>query len=164
MCIDNQSLDGAVFAGGVGGGGCWVWEAGTDREFHNLEGHKGAVTSLAWRDDSNMLATASEDGTIKLWGMEDGKLIKSITAHDAGVTCLHFTHDGRLGSGGRDRLVKLWDQQGRAARSLPPFGELLMKAAATYDGNRIVAGDWSGEVRLMSGDGKAVGTLPANPR
>ncbi len=77
---------------------------------------------------------------------------------------LGFLHDGRLVSGGRDRPVKFWDGGGNQIRQFEPFGELVMKVAATHDGGRVVAGNWSGEVRLATaGDGKIVGRLAANP-
>ena len=85
-------------------------------------------------------------------------------AHPGGATCLQFLHDGRLVSGGRNHTVKLWGSGGNQIRQFEPFGELVMKVAATHDGGRIVAGDWSGEVRLASvADGKLVSRLAANP-
>ena len=37
-----------------------MWEAHSNNEFYTLNGHKGAITAVAWRADSNVLATASE--------------------------------------------------------------------------------------------------------
>ncbi len=36
------------------------------------------ITDVSWRDDSNVLASGSEDTTIKLWEMENGGKIKSL--------------------------------------------------------------------------------------
>jgi len=159
------SPDGVLLATADRGGGLQVWEAETGREFHNLEGHKGAVTAVSFRFDSNVLASGSEDGTIRLWGMENGQPLKTWNAHgEGGVTWLDSTHDGRIVSCGRDRLVKLWQPDGAAIRSLEPMKELVTRAVLTHDAGRVVAGDWSGEVRMSNAaDGKPVATLKANP-
>jgi WD40 repeat protein len=159
------SPDGVLLATADRGGGLVVWEAETGREFHNLEGHKGAVTAVSFRPDSNVLASASEDGTIRLWGMENGQQLKSWGAHgEGGATWLECTHDARIVSCGRDRLVKLWNPDGAPIRALEPMKELVTRAVFTHDAGRVVAGDWSGEVRVWSAaDGKSVGTLKTNP-
>ncbi len=158
------SPDGVLLATADRAGGAGVWEAGTDREFYMLEGHKMAVTAMSWRDDSNVLATASEDGAVCFWGMENGQKIKNINAHPGGASTIQFLHDGRFVTGGRDRLLKLWSPDGGQIRALEPFGELVLKVAATHDGQKLLGGDWSGEVRLASADnGKILSRLAANP-
>lgn len=158
------SPDGVLLATADRQGGMFVWEAETAREYQNLAGHKGGVTDVSWRVDSNVLASASEDGTIKLWEMEGGKEIKSWAAHAGGVAALDYAKDGKFASVGRDRLTKLWDPNGAAIRDLAAFGDLATEVAFTHDAARVVAGDWSGEVRLSQvADGVEVAKLPANP-
>jgi WD40 repeat protein len=44
-----------------------LWDARTGEEILTLSGHKGWVTGLAFSGDGHRLATASEDGTLKIW-------------------------------------------------------------------------------------------------
>lgn len=158
------SPDGVLLATGDRNGGLFVWEADTAREYQNLAGHAGGITDVSWRLDSNVLASCSEDTTIKLWEMENGQQVKNWGAHGAGALTVDFTHDGRLVSGGRDRQVKIWDQNGAQTIAFEPFSDLAMEATFTHDGARAVGGDWSGEIRLWDvADGKLVAPLPANP-
>jgi len=159
------SPDGALLASADRAGGVSVWEADTGREFFTLDGHKDAVTDVSWRSDSNVLATAGHDGTIKLWNMEDGKLLKSFNAHSGGVTALEYTHDGRLVSCGRDKLVKVWDPSGKQVQAFEAMPDIALETVFTHDGARVIAGDWSGEVRVWNtADGKEAARLAANPK
>lgn len=158
------SPDGVLLATGDRANGLIVWEAQTGREFHDLRGHGAAITDVDWRLDSNVVASSSEDGTVKLWEMENGNAIKNISAHGGGAQSVRFAKDGRLVTTGRDRLVRIWDPNGGKLRDLEAFGDVALEAVFTFDETRIVAGDWTGEVRVYDPkDGKRLGGLLANP-
>jgi hypothetical protein len=160
----EYSPDGVLLATGDRNGGLFVWEAFTGREYFSLRGHTAMITDLSWRDDSNVLASASEDTTVKLWEMENGGAIKSWGAHGGGAESVRFAHDGRLASTGRDKVTKLWDQNGTAQKSFEAFPDLGLRVAVTHDNARVIAGDWSGVVREWNAaDAKVVATLDANP-
>lgn len=160
----EYSPDSVLLATADRNGGVFVWEAHSGLEFYTLAGHASGVTMLSWRIDSNYLATAGSDGNIRLWEMNSGKQVKSWTAHPGGVLAINFTHDGRLVSCGRDKLVKVWNQEGQQQQVLEPFDDLALQAVFNHDGQRIVAGDWAGEVRVSSSnDGKFIGNLTPNP-
>ena len=57
------SPDGVLLATADRNGGLCVWEAETGHEYLTLTGHTAAVNAVAWRSDSNVLASASEDAT-----------------------------------------------------------------------------------------------------
>ena len=158
------SPDGVLLATGDRNNGLLVWEAQTGREFFDLRGHNGAITDISWRLDSNVVASSSEDGSVKLWEMENGNAIKSWGAHAGGTASVRFAKDGRLVTTGRDRLARLWDQNGGKLRDFEAFGDLALEAVFTHDDARVIAGDWSGEVRVFDPkDGKRLANLSANP-
>jgi hypothetical protein len=141
-----------------------VWEAETGRQYLDLGEHKGAVNDIAWRDDSNVFASASDDGTIKVWDVVAGTAIKTISAHAGGVTAVAFDHQGRMVSAGKDRRVKLWDAAGNLVREFPEMAEQVLTAAITHDGSRVVAGDWNGDVLMVESENpEAKRPLAANP-
>jgi WD40 repeat protein len=160
----EYSPDGVLLATGDRNGGLFVWESHTGREYFSLRGHTAAVTGLSWRMDSNVLASMSEDTTLRLWEMENGNPIKTWGAHGAGGESVQYTHDNRLVSCGRDRVVKVWDQNGAQQRAFEVLPDVAVRCCFTHDGARVVAGDWTGGVPVWDAkDGKAVGSLLANP-
>lgn len=158
------SPDGVLLATGDRNGGLFVWEAFTGREFFSLRGHTAMIADVSWRDDSSVLASCGEDGTVRLWEMENGNAIKNWPAHPGGAAGVRFTHDGRLASTGRDRVTKLWDQNGAAQKLFEAFPDLGLRVAVTHDNAKVIAGDWSGVVKAWTAaDAKAVAVLDANP-
>lgn len=158
------SPDGVLLATADRSGGLLVWEAHTGREYLTLAGHTGAVNSVSWRIDGNVLASASEDTTVRLWEMENGGQIKSWGAHGGGAFSVEFCRDGRLVTSGRDRVAKLWDGNGGALLSFEAFNDLALEATHCDETNRVIAGDYTGEVRVWNAaDGVRIGQLSTNP-
>jgi mono/diheme cytochrome c family protein len=158
------SPDGVLLATADRSNGLFVWEADTAREYLDLRGHSDAITDVAWRSDSNVLATSSRDGTLRLWEMTEGKEIAKANAHGGGANAVAFAPDGRVASAGQDRTAKLWDPGLKAIKTFPEFAEPALRVTFTHDGQRIVAGDWAGQVRVWNvEDGQQVAELPPNP-
>src|SRR5262245_42994924 len=159
----EYSPDGVLLATADRSGGMFVWEAFTGREYFSLRGHTGPITDVSWRMDSNVLASGSEDGTIRLWEMENGNQIKAWGA-GGGAQAVKFSHDGRLLSACRDRLVRSWDQNGAQQKVFEAFPDAALRAAFTHDMARVVAGDCTGLVRVfITQDGKPAGNVNPNP-
>ncbi len=158
------SPDGVLLATGDRSNGLFVWEGFTGREFYNLAGHQAAITSVSWRLDANLLASASEDTTIKLWEMGNGGLVKNWGAHGGGAAAVQFTRDGRILSTGRDRVTKLWDQNGAQQRAFPALNDLGLEVAFSSEDDQAFAGDWSGVVRAWNAkDGAELAPVVTNP-
>jgi WD40 repeat protein len=72
----------------------YVWDLRT-RVQTRLEGHADSVVGLAWRADGQLLATASHDGTIRLWSRDRGQDPQVIKPHAGKQEQLTFTPEGR---------------------------------------------------------------------
>ncbi len=158
------SPDGVLLATGDRNGGLFVWEGHNGREYFSLRGHTAAITDITWRADSNMVASASEDSTVRLWEMENGGQVKNWGAHGGGTLSLEFAHDGRLVSCGRDRVAKVWDQNGAQQRAFEAMADVATRTTFTHDAGKVIVGDWTGQLRAFAtADGKPLGNLLANP-
>jgi WD40 repeat protein/serine/threonine protein kinase len=120
-----------------------VWDADAHRLLKRLSGHTGEVLSLAFRRDS-MLASGSDDYTVRLWDLESGRERWPYPGHALGVKCLAFSPDAQwLISGGKDRLIKVWDvnrdPRGLSFHVFPAYeGEHLGQFGFTEDGQHLL--------------------------
>lgn len=93
---------------------CFDWDKDWER-VNTYDDHEHYVMGLALNPkDTNMLASASLDRTIKIWTLGTAKSNAnfSLLGHEAGVNCVDFCHEHEkmhLVSGGDDGQVKVWD-------------------------------------------------------
>jgi len=68
------------------------------------------VLGVKWSHSGNMIATASDDRTVKLWSFPSGELIRNLTGHTSGVLDIDWSpDDGMIITGSRDYKVKVWN-------------------------------------------------------
>ncbi|MEO1765565.1 MAG: pentapeptide repeat-containing protein, partial [Cyanobacteria bacterium J06629_18] len=70
----------------------------------------GEVLSVAFSPDGKLLATASDDGAVRLWETTSGCLIMSLKEHFNSVLSIAFSPDGKtIATGSYDKTIKIWD-------------------------------------------------------
>jgi WD40 repeat protein len=105
------SPDGGRFAASVlDKPAIYVWDAATGKKLHTLEGHKGAVKSLAFSADGKLLVSGGEDHSVRLWDLESGMERRRLNGHRGNIYVVRFSPDGKLlVTGSKDTTLLFWD-------------------------------------------------------
>jgi eukaryotic-like serine/threonine-protein kinase len=141
---------------------------GPARLARTLKGHAGSalpnggVLEVAFSRDGQLLATSSDDQTVRLWDPATGQHIRTLTGHTGWVNAVAFSPDGLLlaaGAGGQ--TVRLWNPAtGGRLRTLTGHTGGVRTVAFSRDGRLLASGSGDQTVRLWNpATGECIGTL-----
>eukprot|EP00873_Tetraselmis_striata_P006292 jgi/Tetstr1/426556/TSEL_001632.t1 len=128
------------------------WPAGIS----TLRGHAYYVTSVAFSPDGTLLASASEDGTVRVWNALTGEaaLPQPLRGHTGKVTSVAFSpHGTRLASASEDGTVRVWNAlTGEEALPQPLRGHTgeVTSVAFSPHGTRLASASYDGTVRVWN--------------
>ncbi|MDM8518875.1 CHAT domain-containing protein [Anaerolineales bacterium HSG6] len=104
-------------------------------------GHERAIWSMAYHPDGTQFASASSDGTVKLWDTATGQLIQTLENHTDTVWSMAYHPDGtQLASASSDGTVKLWDTAtGQLIQTLENHTDTVWSVAYSPDGTQLAS-------------------------
>ncbi|KAL3137809.1 hypothetical protein ABBQ38_005065 [Trebouxia sp. C0009 RCD-2024] len=119
-----------------------IWSSQTALLLRSCRGHDGEVTDLALNMESSMVASSSNDQTIRCWSLKDHNLghpVSVLVGHQGPVTYVDFnrTVPNVLLSSSFDGTCRIWDATNSAwpakvMRACPSFGP--MKGITRFGG------------------------------
>ncbi|KAH3318457.1 hypothetical protein KXW17_009791 [Aspergillus fumigatus] len=121
--ITQSKADEDVFAVGYDDGSIRIWDSRTETVIISFNGHKSAVTQLAFDAAGVRVASGSKDTDIIVWDLLAEVGLFKLRGHTDQVTSLNFLnlssellhaaglseHAGFLLTTGKDSLIKIWD-------------------------------------------------------
>ena len=125
----------------------------SDAKSEKLSGHSRGVTSVCTLQEGTIAVSAGLDNSLRVWNLESGKLVRSLSQHTKPVSTLAM-HPGNEGlpmvaSASEDRTIRFWQPTiGRMVRYIR-LDSAPLDIAWLNDGELIVAACTDGKIRII---------------
>ncbi len=155
LAISTQDTRFAVYAGGIFFRpyiGMVYTDDGDLRG--DLMGHTNTANTLDFKPGSSMLASGSNDDTIRLWDLTwnawRNRPVRTLRGHKNDVETVAWSPDGTmLASGSKDRTVRLWNPNNGNNTAVLRGHEKTVKAVAwSPDGTLLASGSSDGTIHI----------------
>ncbi len=134
------------------------------QEKNQLQGHRGTIYSVSISPDRQKIATASQDGTVKIWNQK-GENIQTLTGHQGAVYSVSFSPDGqKIATASEDKTAKIWNLQGQNLVTYPDHQESVYSVSFSPDGQKIVTTSRDKTARLWNLSGETLQVFKGHKR
>ena len=135
--------DGDLLASGGGDNKILIWSVFTDEIIESFDEHSDSISvgGLAFSPDSQLLASASYDGTVRIWDLISAKAPMVLKGHTNRVEAIAFSPNGEiLGTGSSDLSIRLWScKTGQTTNVLSGHENAVLSLLFTEDGKELVS-------------------------
>jgi len=129
----------------------FIWSL--DNSDPQIYEHSYTLNNVSFSPDGQMFASASSDGTIKLWNL-DGDEIQTFRGHCTEINKISFSPDGQvLASAGQDGTVRFWSLKSKKLPILRGHSKGINKISFSPDGQMLASASDDGTVKIWNLDG-----------
>jgi WD40 repeat protein/predicted Ser/Thr protein kinase len=127
----------------------WVdlWNVATRKKTATFTGYSAGVRSVAFSPDGAFLAASSNDGSTKLWQVDEGRSAVWLKGYSGASIAFSPTNWKLLAIGGESKLKFLDVTQGELA-DLPGHSEKISSVSFSPDGKTLASGSRDGTIKL----------------
>lgn len=115
-----------------------------------MEAHSGPVRCVCFSPDETKIATASEDGTARVWDAHSGSSLIELKGHGGIVLFVEFSPDGqRLVTASRDTTACIWNAStGAIVHKLAGHKQPVWTAHFSPDGSQVLTSSMDYTARI----------------
>ncbi|NER39419.1 MAG: hypothetical protein F6J93_36655 [Oscillatoria sp. SIO1A7] len=132
------------------------------REQNQLDAHPDGVYAARFSPDGEIIATAGEDDTAKIWD-SSGQQLAELKGHRGPVYDLSFSPDGeQIATAGQDGTVRLWDLSGRQLQQINAYKHRVSTVSFSQSGDLLLTASIYGKIKLWNRSGKQQAEFKGN--
>jgi WD40 repeat protein len=133
------SSTGEFLAAASASGSIYVFDLPNGRHVREWAGHQFGATQVAWHPQELLLASAGQDGKVRLWRTGADDAIETLDCGDEWVEHISWSPSGCYLATAAGRKLKLWDKEGRLVCAYPDHPNTIASLVWKNDSDELVS-------------------------